>query len=442
MHLTDERPFLDAVFERYSDDRPRLVYADFLDDSGEPERAELIRVQLALSRLSDDDIRRPALSDRQAELLAQNRAAWTAHLAGLVLSVDFRRGIPDSASVDTAAFLARGEALFDRLRVRRLRLLDAGDLMPKLARSPLLARVSELDLCSADLGNAGLALLSRSPHLKRLDALDLGFNAIDDAGVEVLSRSSLLPNLTALSLNDNDRISADGLRALAESPFFAGLTALDVSGNDINDLGVRAVVASKSMARLQTFRVHNNPIGDAGVSALVASALLGRMTKADGKLVLRGCAIGPAGGEALAASPALRNCSALDLSDNYLGDRGVCALLSSPHLGGLKALKLVRNLLTDAGVSASRDLFGALLGRVQTLDLSGNRLTRVGLSILTALRAGRPVRVDVAGNVQAPAAGDAPVAVSDLVPGLLDGVAEAARLKRLVAHPRHRNDAT
>ena len=98
MHFTDEQPFLDAAFERYADDRPRLVYADFLDDSGAPERAELIRVQLALARLGEDDPRRPELSDRQAELLARNRAAWTAHLAGLVVSVDFRRGIPDSAS--------------------------------------------------------------------------------------------------------------------------------------------------------------------------------------------------------------------------------------------------------------------------------------------------------------------------------------------------------
>jgi uncharacterized protein (TIGR02996 family) len=116
MHFTDEQPFLDAVFDRYADDRPRLVYADFLDDSGEPERAELIRVQLALSRLSEDDPRRPELCDRQAELLTRNRAAWTAHLAGLVVSVDFRRGIHDSASVDAVTFLERGAELFQRLR--------------------------------------------------------------------------------------------------------------------------------------------------------------------------------------------------------------------------------------------------------------------------------------------------------------------------------------
>src|SRR4051794_8480643 len=223
MHFTDEQPFLDAVFDRYADDRPRLIYADFLDDSGEPERAELIRVQLALSKLSEDDPRRPDLSDRQAELLTQNRAEWTAHLAGLVVSVDFRRGIPDSASVDAGTFLERGNELFARLRVRRLRLLDVTQFMPKLAVSPLLASVRELDLCSAELANAGVALLAKSPHLKHLDALDLGFNGLDDAGIDALARSSLLPNLTTLAINDNDRITGDGLRALAESPFFAGL---------------------------------------------------------------------------------------------------------------------------------------------------------------------------------------------------------------------------
>lgn len=442
MHLTDERPFLDAVFDRYDDNGPRLVYADFLDDSGEPERAELVRVQLALARLSDDDPRRPTLSDRQAELLVQNRAAWTAHLAGLVVSVDFRRGIPDSPTVDAATFLERGDELFARLRVRRLRLLDVGPVLPKLAQSPLLAHVRELDLCGADLGNAGLAVLARSPHVKHLDALDLGFNTIDDAGAEQLARSPLLPNLTRLALNDNDRITDAGLAALANSPFFAGLTALDVSGNDIGDAGVRAVVASPSMARLQSFRVHNNPIGTGGAAALAASPILARTAKAEHKLEMRGCLIGPAGGSALAACRALRHCTALDLSDNDLGDAGVTALLSSPHIGNLKALRLRRNRLTDAGVAAGRELFDACLNHLCSLDLSANRLTGVGLSILTTLRADRKVRVDVTANVQSPTSGDAPVALPDLVPGLLDGVAEAARLKRLVANPRHRNDAT
>ena len=60
MTFTDEQPFLDAIFARYHDDGPRLVYADFLDAAGDPERAELVRVQLALARLTEDHPRRPS----------------------------------------------------------------------------------------------------------------------------------------------------------------------------------------------------------------------------------------------------------------------------------------------------------------------------------------------------------------------------------------------
>jgi uncharacterized protein (TIGR02996 family) len=441
MHFTDEQPFLDAIFERYDDDRPRLVYADFLDDAGEPHRAELIRVQLALARLNEDDPRRPLLNDRQAELLAQNRAAWTADLAGLVVGVDFRRGIPDSASVDAATFLERGDELFAKLRVRRLRLLDAAPVGAKLFASPLLAGVRELDLCNADLRNPGVALLARSPFLRGLESLDLGFNNLEDAGVEALARSSLLPNLTALSLNDNDSITGAGVRALAESPFFAGLTSLDLSGNDIGEAGVAALVAGPATGRLRALRLSNNGIGDAGLAALARSPLLARVLRAEHRLEVRGNFVGPPGAAALAACPALAACAALDLTHNDLGNEGAAALLRSPHLGRLKVLRLARNQLTDAGVIAARELFESLLGRVQLLDLSGNRLTRFGLGVLDAIRGERPVRLETADNVQSAPSGDAPVAVSDLMPDVMEGVAQAARLRHRIANPRQRPEA-
>lgn len=440
MHFTDEQPFLDAIFERYDDDRPRLVYADFLDDAGESERAELIRVQLALARLGEDDPRRPLLNDRKDELLAQNRAAWTAALAGLVESIDFRRGIPDSASVDAATFLERGDELLAKLRVRRLRLRDAAPVVAKLFASPLLANLRELDLCDADLRNSGLAPLARSPHLKDLEALDLGFNNLEDAGVEVLARSSGLPNLASLALNDNDGITADGLKALAESPFFAGLTSLDVSGNDINETGIAALLASPAMARLRSLRLNNNRIGDAGIEALAKSPLLARMLKSEHRLEVRGNFIGPAGAAALAACPALAACTALDLTHNYLGDEGAAALLRSPHLGGLKLLRLARNQLTDAGIIAARELYEALLDRMQVLDVSGNRLTRFGLGVLNSLCGERGVRLETADNVQSAPSGDAPVAVSDIMPDVMEGVAQAARLRHRIANPSHPPD--
>src|SRR5262245_6845680 len=232
MPFTDEQPFLDAIFARYHDDGPRLVYADFLDAAGDPERAELVRVQLALARMPEDHPRRPELTDRQAELTAAHSARWTEHLGDLVQGAEFRRGVLDFVSMYAGTFLSDGEELFRRAPVRRLRLLEAARVMPKLIHCPLLAAVRELDLCSNELGNHGVKLLAESPFLKELESLDLGFNAIDDAGVTALARASTLPALTSLGLYENS-LTAEGVKALAESPFFAGLTALDVCGNDI-----------------------------------------------------------------------------------------------------------------------------------------------------------------------------------------------------------------
>lgn len=436
MHVTDEQPFLDAVFDRYADDGPRLVYADFLDDSGAPERAELVRVQLALARLPEEDPRRPGLLDRQAELLNDNRAAWTAHLAGLVISVDFRRGVPDSASVDAATFLESGAELFRRLRVRRLSLRDAAPVLPKLAASPLLGVVSELDLCNCDLGPRGLELLIRSPFLQHLRTIDLGFNKLDDAAVEALSRSSSFLALTELALNDNDAIGDPGVRSLSQSPFFAGLTALDLSGNDIGDAGATALAASRCLPALRAAKLAGNRIGDAGVTALVRSPLFERALSATQELVLRANAIGHAGAAVLASHRALRSCTYIDLSHNYLGDTGAGVLLESPHLERVKTLKLARNQLTDAGIISHREHLDRLFDRLQVLDLSQNRLTRLGLSVLADVRGDRPVQIDVSQNVQSTLPGDAPVAVAELVPGVLNGVAEAARLRHRVANPR------
>ena len=50
--MTDEAAFLAAVRAAPDDDLPRLVYADWLDEHGEADRAEFIRVQCELAGLA------------------------------------------------------------------------------------------------------------------------------------------------------------------------------------------------------------------------------------------------------------------------------------------------------------------------------------------------------------------------------------------------------
>ena len=41
--MSDNEAFVRAIAEHPDDDAPRLVYADWLEEHGQPERAEFIR---------------------------------------------------------------------------------------------------------------------------------------------------------------------------------------------------------------------------------------------------------------------------------------------------------------------------------------------------------------------------------------------------------------
>src|SRR4051794_1321406 len=67
--VTTEESFLAAIIDCPEDDTHRLVYADWLDDHGQPERAEFIRLQCRLACLSEEDPQREQLEKRERELL-------------------------------------------------------------------------------------------------------------------------------------------------------------------------------------------------------------------------------------------------------------------------------------------------------------------------------------------------------------------------------------
>src|SRR5262245_55430096 len=65
-----EKAFLQAILDSPDDDAPRLVLADWLEEQGHSERAELIRVQCRLAALDEDDQAREALHEREQQLLS------------------------------------------------------------------------------------------------------------------------------------------------------------------------------------------------------------------------------------------------------------------------------------------------------------------------------------------------------------------------------------
>src|SRR5262245_45655054 len=52
--MIENQAMLSAIIADPNDDRPRLVYADWLEKHGQLDRARLIRVQIELARLPDN----------------------------------------------------------------------------------------------------------------------------------------------------------------------------------------------------------------------------------------------------------------------------------------------------------------------------------------------------------------------------------------------------
>jgi uncharacterized protein (TIGR02996 family) len=63
--MSPEEGFLLEIRAAPEDDCPRLVYADWLEEHGQSERSEFIRVQCRLARLPDDHPDREGLQDRE-----------------------------------------------------------------------------------------------------------------------------------------------------------------------------------------------------------------------------------------------------------------------------------------------------------------------------------------------------------------------------------------
>jgi uncharacterized protein (TIGR02996 family) len=98
--------FLQAILDAPDDDTPRLIYADWLIDQGNP-RGEFIHVQCRLARMDSSDPQRPQLEQRERDLLRRHQDEWLGQVRPLVSRWTFRRGFLDEVAVLARTFAAQ-----------------------------------------------------------------------------------------------------------------------------------------------------------------------------------------------------------------------------------------------------------------------------------------------------------------------------------------------
>src|SRR5437660_107995 len=138
--MADEAAFLDAIIADPDDDALRLIFADWLDEQGDP-RGEFIRVQIELAGMSEDDPRLAPLAERERELLRLHKTAWLGPVGRIADEAGFRRGLLGSIRVSALAFLEKARVLFNRRPIRKLGIYDISERASDIAASPWLGRL-------------------------------------------------------------------------------------------------------------------------------------------------------------------------------------------------------------------------------------------------------------------------------------------------------------
>jgi uncharacterized protein (TIGR02996 family) len=117
--MTHEDAFIQSILDAPNDEAPRLVFADWLEDEGQPIRAELVRVQTSLMSLPRGDLRRARLVLRERTLRRRCKGEWAEHL-GLLMSWDSLLALFRRRLAETIAWCATHRANGEFLRTATL----------------------------------------------------------------------------------------------------------------------------------------------------------------------------------------------------------------------------------------------------------------------------------------------------------------------------------
>lgn len=241
--MSDREPFLAAIVRRPDDDLPRLIFADFLDETGDCDRAEFIRLQCAAARGED------APEDRVSELEIAHRDEWLAPLGAGVYHAEFRRGFAEHLVMSAREFVRESERIRAKTPLRGIALLGAGRVLARLLAEPHLAGLSAIHFTGGMLGDPGVERLAECPHLTGVWTLRLGSNEIGDEGAAALANSPYLEQLRLLVLKQN-AIGDSGAWELARSPSLRRLAALDLSENEISPMSLAMIQNSPFLENL------------------------------------------------------------------------------------------------------------------------------------------------------------------------------------------------
>lgn len=334
MSASERQGFLDAILEEPDNDGHRLIFADWLDENGDPERAEFIRVQCELESLPKWDVRYLPLKLREIELLCQHEEDWRADLPEIrgVYWGEYRRGFMATAEMSSFAVLR---------------------------------------LCANECWAA-------TP----LETVGLPWPYDDDRSESI----DPIPGLRGLNF-ESQVVDFRGLNLLTESPLLSTLRELNVSACALSPFGFSELMQCQYLENLRVLRAPSNLIGNGGIIALCENHTLSSLEELDLSETLEyghyqeDATVDASAMEVLAQWEGLKGIHVLNLSGHAIGADGLYALLDSQYVTALKSLTLRNCEFTGLDLEAFIDAQESL--RLDVLDLGDNLLPGDGIENLS-----------------------------------------------------------
>jgi uncharacterized protein (TIGR02996 family) len=371
--VNEEQAFLAAILADPDDDAPRLVFADWLEERGDP-RGEFIRGQCRLARMREWDDGYTELETRCGLLERTHREEWLAPISDLVRESErlwqrsvITRGFPEVVVLKPEEFPDRLErqaahapirgVVFDEpyyseprpgvwrsLALKRLRQIwfyryPAYRGHPQRFPSAVLLspRLGVTNLgVSSDLVESLPKTIAEAPFAPRLHHLELTSRAPSSSWWRPLWRAKTLRSLRRFAFRTRDHLHQElDLGEFTSAPWFAGLEWLTLAGSEngpplaIPDLGrflgsgnlLALSVGGFAIPEAETQRLRTMP-----------EIPLQHLDLGSGR------GVGRKALRTLLRSPGLRGLRSFALADN--GNVALTALTEAPMRENLRVLRL------------------------------------------------------------------------------------------------------
>jgi uncharacterized protein (TIGR02996 family) len=182
LNMSEREAFQRAICENPDDDTPRLVFADWLQEHGEEERAEFIRLQIQLARRTYQPREAVQLKQREQQFLAR-ALRWKGEVPG-VDYVQFARGFVEYARFLSGADFVRasGTAPFRFVYLRGL--VDLITVM----KIPNIQQIECIDLSYAEIHIADVETFAASDWPNHPGQLILPYRTLLDLRTDIEAR--------------------------------------------------------------------------------------------------------------------------------------------------------------------------------------------------------------------------------------------------------------